>query len=356
MFRRTQSRCPRLQDRERTRWRAQIGPAVSVDSNDIAARMDRLPVSRLHLGILVICACGFTFDLIEITLGGGLSAIFSAAPHKVDPSQLAWLIAAVYAGAIVGAPTLGWLADRLGRKTVLMGALLWISASSIALALRDDILWLTCFRLIAGLALGAYPPLMFAYLTDVLPPGHRGRLILLLCAVSALGPPAGFLLLRYLTPLHPFGLDAWRWLFLIGGIGAACGGALFRRIPESPRWLMAMSKAHLAETAFARFKSSRLLWSSATIAAPASRFAGRRPLASLAEAGPSSVLKSDHRFHLVFSAALFFLSPWATTAFPLLSGPVFLEKGIKLSATLLYLAISNAWPARRHAARRCFCR
>jgi putative MFS transporter len=308
---------------------------------DLAARMDRLPVSRLHLAILVICACGFVFDLLEITLGSGLSAIFSVAPHKVDPTQLAWLIAAVYIGAIVGAPILGWLGDRLGRKTVLTGALFWIAASSLALTVREGIVWLTCFRLIAGLALGAYPPLMFAYLTDLLPPDHRGRLILILCAASALGPPFGFLLLRYLTPLQPFGFEAWRWLFVFGGIGAACSGMLFQRLPESPRWLMAKARIGPAEAALARFERSRIFWKSAIGSQTRIPLADRQELATAPGPDSTNLFKATHRSHLILAASLFFLSPWATTAFPLLSGPVFLEKGVNLSATLLYLGIST---------------
>ena len=317
---------------------SQLSP-LSAEVN-LAARMDRLPVTRLHLAILVICAGGFIFDLLEITLGSGLSAIFSAVPHKIDPAQLSWLIAAVYLGAIVGAPVLGWLGDRFGRKTVLMGALFWIAGSSIALALREDILWLTCFRLIAGLALGAYPPLMFAYLTDLLPPAHRGRLILILCAVSALGPPIGFLLLRYLMPLHPFGLEAWRWLFILGGIGAACSGALFQRIPESPRWLMAIGKTRLAEAALAKFERSKTFWTPSIGTLRLTPVAERRESTSAAT-GSTSLFGGSQRVYLMLSAILCFLSPWATTAFPLLSGPVFLEKGVKLPATLLYLAIST---------------
>jgi MFS transporter, putative metabolite:H+ symporter len=325
-------------------WRSsaiasQLDP-ISAESN-VAVRMDRLPVTRLHLTILFICACGFTFDLLEITLGSGLSAVFSAAPHKIDPAQLSWLIAAVYLGAIVGAPALGWLGDRLGRKTVLMGALFWIAASSIVLALREDILWLTCFRLIAGLALGAYPPLMFAYLTDLLPPAHRGRLILILCAVSALGPPTGFLLLRYLTPLHPLGFEAWRWLFVLGGIGAACSGMLFLRLPESPRWLMSIGRIRPAEAALARFERSKIFRKSEISAQDPLPLADRQELAAVARSGATNLYKASHRFYLLLASGLFFLSPWATTAFPLLSGPVFLDKGVKLSATLLYLGIST---------------
>jgi MFS transporter, putative metabolite:H+ symporter len=325
-------------------WRSPASPKKltpnSAESN-LAARMDRLPVTRLHLAILIICACGFTFDLLEITLGSGLSAIFSVAPHKIDPAQLSWLIAAVYAGAIAGAPVLGWLGDRLGRRTVLTGALLWIAASSIALALREGIAWLICFRLVAGLALGAYPPLMFAYLTDLLPPAHRGRLILILCAASALGPPGGFLLLRYLTPLHPFGLEGWRWLFVLGGIGAVCSGMLFRLLPESPRWLMAIGRIRPAEAALARFERSKIFWKPAISAQSPTSLADRQEVATVTRPGSTDLFKATHRVSLILAASLFFLSPWATTAFPLLSGPVFLEKGIKLSATLLYLGIST---------------
>lgn len=324
------------------RRRGNSRPTTSASGQyDIAGRMDRLPLSRLHLVILATCACGFTFDILEITLGSGLSTIFSSGAHRMDSARLSWLISAVYVGAIVGAPALGWIADRVGRKAVLMAALLWVAFASIALAARDSLGWLLTFRFMAGLALGAYPPLMMAYLTDVLPPSQRGRLILILCAVSALGPMSGLLLLSWLTPLHPFGIDAWRWLFVLGGIGAACGGALFRWIPESPRWLSAIGKPLLAQSAFQRFERSSALWVSAV--KPPIRLAS--PYRGKASAGGGTAATSgqptSHRRYLFLGAALYFLSPWATTAFPLLSGPVFLEKGIKLSATLLYLAIST---------------
>ena len=84
----------------------------------IGRRMDQLPLTRLHFAIMAICACGFTFDLLEVALGGGLSAVFSAAPHQLAATQLARLIAAVYVGAVIGAPLFGWLADQLDRKSV----------------------------------------------------------------------------------------------------------------------------------------------------------------------------------------------------------------------------------------------
>src|SRR5262245_46576042 len=82
------------------------------EATALTKELNELPVTRLHLFILVACAVGFSFDLAEIAFGSILSAIFSAPPHQVDGTQLSWLLASVYVGAIAGAPLLGWLADK----------------------------------------------------------------------------------------------------------------------------------------------------------------------------------------------------------------------------------------------------
>ena len=102
-----------------------------------------------------------------------LSAIFSVPPKSAAPSQLSLLLASVYVGAIIGAPAMGWLADRYGRRTLLIAALFFLAAMSGFAALSADVPWLTVFRFLAGLALGGFPPLVIAYLTDVLPPRQR---------------------------------------------------------------------------------------------------------------------------------------------------------------------------------------
>jgi MFS transporter, putative metabolite:H+ symporter len=308
---------------------------------DIAQRMDQLPLTRLHLAIMAICACGFTFDLLEVALGGGLSAVFSAAPHRIAASQLARLIAAVYVGAVVGAPLLGWLADRFGRKRVLMAALGWLAATSIALALREGVAWLTTTRLLTGLTIGAYPPLMIAYLTDVLPPRRRGALILILCAISTLGMPLGLLLLRSLMHLQPLGIESWRWLFAMSGLGAACAGVMLRFIPESPRWLMGIGRTEAAERACQAFERSKPIGNVLLGAAPAEMPAvDRANPGANPGVGWSRTLLSRYRSQLILAGSLYFLSPWATVAFSILSGPALIAKGVRLSDTFIYLALA----------------
>lgn len=297
----------------------------------IAGRMDALPITWLHVAIVVIGSIGFAFDLMEVALGSALSAVFSAPPYSSDPTTLGWLLAAMYIGAIVGAPLAGWLADRHGRKVVLIGILLWLAVTSTAAAAAPDVTWLIIFRMLSGAALGAFPPLIIAYLTDVMPPGRRGMLIMIVAGLAALGPLGVIFLVRWLTPLQPLGLEAWRWAFLVGTVGSLIGGIAFLKLPESPRWLDARGRNREAEAACAAFeRSGTFLASPAMPAASAKDDANETP-------------PFDRRRFVVLSV-IYFLAPWAVVAFPLLMGAVLIEKGFQLSDSLLYVGISMAGP------------
>lgn len=299
------------------------------DGIDISSRLDQLPVSILHVFAVGLCALGFAFDLLEVTLGNALSAVFSSPARAADPRQLSMLLASVFVGAAFGAPLLGRLADRRGRRITLMSAMLLLAGASLGGAFSDGIGALTAWRCLAGVALGGYPPLMITYLTDLAPAGRRGSVILAAVAIGTLGPAAGIFLVRWLDPLHPLGIEGWRWAFIIGGAGAALVALLFRALPESPRWLQSKGKMVDAEAAWLRLAQSRPVLA---VTPPA-------PAAAMAATAPMSTRR---RWTLV--ASLFFLSPWSTVAFPLLSGAMLAQKGFKLTDTLLYIGLSAFGP------------
>ena len=308
-------------------------------SHPIAARLDALPVTPLHGAIVVLCALGLLFDVIEAALSNALSAVFSAPPYRVQPHQLSLLLASVFVGGAIGAPLLGLVADRHGRRLTLGLALLFLAVASTVAATSPDINWLTALRVFSGLALGAYPPLMVAYLSDVLPPARRGMLILVCGAIGFLGAPAVIFLIRWLTPLQPLGFEAWRWALVFGAIGSATVGALFFWLPESPRWLAATGRHREAEQAWRRFERS----------------AGDRPRTapvaySDERAQPAaesfwSASSRRNRLRAMLLSAMYFLSPWATIGFPLLSGAVLVEKGFRVSDSLLYLGVTMLGPS-----------
>lgn len=299
---------------------------------DIGARMDRLPVTKLHVLAMLICALGMMLDTFEMAFGGVLATVLSAPPATVPAGDLALLLAAVFIGAMIGAPMLGWWADRHGRRTALIALLLWIAAASLGAALAHGTAALTFFRFLGGLALGGYPPIVIAYLTDLLPPRRRGTLIFGSLALSLLGPPAAIFLVRWLTPLQPLGLEGWRWGFIVGGGGAALAGLLFLALPESPRWLQARGHAATAEAGCAAFERSRALGTPS----------GALPAVAAARDVGSTEAPIGRRW--LWVAALFSLSPWATVAFPLLTGAVLTQRGFRLDTALLIFGLSSMGP------------
>ncbi len=106
---------------------------------------------------------------------------------------------------------------------------------------------------------------------------------------------------------------------------------LFRALPESPRWLQGRGRAAEAQAACRRFERSPAL-----LAALPPEAVAATPGAGAIEAPP--------RRQWALLAALFFLSPWSTVAFPLLSGAVLSQKGFKLSDVLLYVGVSTFGP------------
>jgi putative MFS transporter len=310
--------------------------AESVPSG-VAARLDGLPLTTMHVLSAAICAVGFGIDLAQISLGNALSAVFSSAPYRLAPLPLAWVLSSVYVGAVIGTPIVGWAAARWGLRRMLQWLLLWLAVTSSLVASGSDASWLGAFRLLSGVALGAYPPLMIAYLTEIGPPASRGTLIFLACAVAYLVPPGAVFMIRWLTPLAPLGIEGWRWPFIATGVCALGAAAAFAYIPESPRWLLTKRFADAAISACDRFESSRIL----------RRRTGESPLAHNRPRRQKALRLPDRQLRRPFSfvSGLYFLHPWATSAFPLLTGPVLLDRGIGLTDTLLYIGFATLGPA-----------
>jgi hypothetical protein len=54
----------------------------------IAARLDRLPLTRLHIAVVCLCTAGFAFDFLEVAMSNILSAVFA---QSTDPLTPRWL-------------------------------------------------------------------------------------------------------------------------------------------------------------------------------------------------------------------------------------------------------------------------
>ncbi|WP_244507562.1 MFS transporter [Methylobacterium phyllostachyos] len=305
----------------------------------IAARLDRLPVTRLHLAILAVCTLGLFTDVAEVTLSNALAAIFLAPPHNMPRGSLSLLLASVFAGGAVGAPIFGLLGDRFGRRTALQATLVLMAIGSAAAAMSAGLTELTLARAVSGFAIGGFPPLAATYLADVMPPRRRGAMLLVCAGIGFLGGTAVILLVQALAPAPPLEIAAWRWALALGAVLAVLGAVLFALLPDSPRWLAATGRAAQAERACRRFQAAAGI---APSEVPAEAdLDPRHPV----QAGFRAMLAEPRqRRRTALFVALYALSPWATVGFPLLSAVVMLGKGFRVDQSLAFASLSMLGP------------
>jgi putative MFS transporter len=150
--------------------------------------------------------------------------------------ETALVIGSGFFGMFVGAIVLGIVSDYLGRRSMYMIDLLIYSLFSLIAAFSPNFIWVVIFRFLAGLGLGAEPPLTDIYMGEMIPRHARGRYTAWSYTLGFFGIPVAGFAGRFIAKSVFLGLDGWRWLLIIGALGAVIVWFLRRNLPESPRW------------------------------------------------------------------------------------------------------------------------
>jgi MFS transporter, putative metabolite:H+ symporter len=221
----------------------------------VAARLDRMPITRLHVIVVVCVGLGIFFDTYEVLLAGTLSTTLEKQFLLTENSVKA-VLASAFVGQFLGAILLGRVADRFGRRRMFLVNLAVYSVFSLVGGLSPNVWLLIVARFLVGVGLGAELALADTYLSDLMPARARGRLIAYAYTIGFLGVPAAGFLARWLVPLAPLGVAGWRWLFFIGALGALVVWALRLFLPESPRWLESVGRDAAADAAMTAWEDS----------------------------------------------------------------------------------------------------
>ncbi len=145
------------------------------------------------------------------------------------------------AGLMLGALVAGPIADRVGRKPVLIGCALIFGALTVGCAVAPSLEWLMALRFLAGLGLGGVMPNGIALVAELTPERLRGRLVTILVCGFSLGAAVGGYLAAWLIPA--FG---WRSVFLLGGVvPLALVPVLMLALTESGGFIEARRKRNL---------------------------------------------------------------------------------------------------------------
>ncbi len=182
------------------------------------------------------------------------SGLFSADSLGVFASLKALKVAgfgtfvfSTFMGLWAGVVVLSQAADRFGRKAVFTASLLWYVASTAIMAFQRSGEGLNLWRFIAGVGFGVQLVTIDTYLVELVPAGLRGRAFAINQCICFTAVPLVALLAWLLVPLAPLGLEGWRWVVLLGSVGAIAVWALRSGIPESPRWLAAQGRLEEAD-------------------------------------------------------------------------------------------------------------
>lgn len=156
--------------------------------------------------------------LVAVVEGFDIQALGVAAPKLapeflLSPTQLSLIFAASNVGLVFGATGGGWLADRVGRKPVFMGAVLTFGVFTLLMTIAHGAVSLIWFRFCAGLGFGAALPNLMAVAAEVSAPEKRAST----SAIMFCGMPVGGGTSALLTQVLPPDID-WRVLFIIGGL------------------------------------------------------------------------------------------------------------------------------------------
>ncbi|BBZ45119.1 MFS transporter [Mycobacterium parmense] len=293
--------------------------------------MDRLPITSWHRRAVVVVGLGLFFEIYEVFLAGVLSGVLSHRFH-LGKSEVSMLLASAFFGMFLGALAFGPITDRLGRRFGFLLSLSVYSVFSLVGAFSVGPVMLVATRFLAGLGIGAAPPIADCYLADLLPANGRGRYTAWAYTLSFGGVPLAGFLGRWLVPRAPFGFEGWRWMFAVGALGAVVVFALRAALPESPRWLESVGRVREAEAIVERLElqAGADLLPEPDVRAPAPDQPGRR----------RQLLMPPYRRRTLMMMAFHLLQTWGYYGFGTLAPMVLKAKGFDIPETLLFSAMT----------------
>jgi putative MFS transporter len=219
------------------------GTRPVLTSQLLAARLERLPVSRFHYKLLFAGGLGYTFDAMD----GAIVAFILPAVTKewgLSSGATGILASSLLIGFLFGALSAGILGDKIGRRVVMISALVLYSAASVIAAIAPNFAVLFLARIVAGIGTGAESAIIAPYLAEFVPSRVRGRYIGSLAGFFAFGYVFASLLGYLVVRDVPHG---WRWVQVITAVPIVMLLWWRRTLPESPRFLHVHGRVAEAE-------------------------------------------------------------------------------------------------------------
>ena len=220
--------------------------------------------NRLYIFWLAIIASlgGFLFGYDTAVISGTLA--FVRSQFSLEAAMEGWYVSSALVGCIGGVSAAGWLSDKFGRKIILLLAGILFSISAIGCAASGSFTTLILYRIIGGMGVGIASMLSPLYISEISPPGLRGRLVALYQFSIALGILCSYFVNARLLNNSVLGSmntealelifkdEVWRAMLGMEAIPAILFFILVTTIPKSPRWLVVNNQIQKASRILSR--------------------------------------------------------------------------------------------------------
>ncbi|TDW95898.1 sugar porter (SP) family MFS transporter [Dinghuibacter silviterrae] len=216
-----------------------------------------------ELYIILVCMTaglgGFLFGFDTAVISGAIN--FLRSQFQLSPVMEGWLMSSALTGCVAGAAIAGYLADRFGRKPVLLLSALLFILSAAGCAVASSPSFLVVARIVGGVGVGFAAMVAPMFISELAPARLRGRLVSLYQLAITMGILCSYLsnswLLSYAAGHHTGGeggvlyhymvTEVWRGMLGSNMVPALLFFLFLLFVPESPRWLLSKGMRTAAE-------------------------------------------------------------------------------------------------------------
>jgi AAHS family 4-hydroxybenzoate transporter-like MFS transporter len=204
---------------------------------DIAGVIDSHPLGSFQIGVMVLIGCVVVMDGFDVQTIGFVAPALTQ-DWRIDATTLGPIFGAGLLGMLVGSMLLSILADRVGRRPVLIGSTTFFSLCMLATAAAGSVPQLVFLRFLTGLGIGGVMANAVALASEYAPRGQRASLLMWISCGFTGGAIAGGLISASLIPW-----GGWRSVFVVGGVfPLGIAALMYSGLPESLLFLASRQK------------------------------------------------------------------------------------------------------------------
>jgi len=182
-----------------------------------------------HLLVTIAIMLAVLMQVLDTTIAN------VALPHMraslgATQESINWVLTSYIVASAIAIPIAGWLSERIGRRRLMLMAVVGFTAASLLCAIATSLPEMVLFRILQGITGAFLVPLAQATMFDINPPEKHAQAMALFGGGIMIGPIMGPVLGGWLTDSFD-----WRWVFIVNlPVGVLAAVMLWRTLPDSP--------------------------------------------------------------------------------------------------------------------------